>query len=59
VDVGQPRLGYAWDRNLTDNDGPYIELMAGVYTERACISNNIDMQREVRRCTGSKDYGVT
>jgi len=23
----------AWDRNLTDEDGPYIELMAGVYTE--------------------------
>ena len=26
-------FGRAWDRNLTDEDGPYIELMAGVYTE--------------------------
>ena len=25
--------GRAWDRNLTDEDGPYIELMAGVHTE--------------------------
>lgn len=26
-------FGLAWDRNLTDTDGPYIELMAGVYTD--------------------------
>ena len=26
-------FGHAWDRNLTDGDGPYIELMAGVYTD--------------------------
>ena len=26
-------FGYAWNRSLTDNDGPYIELMAGVYTD--------------------------
>ena len=30
---GNQEFGYAWDRNLTDNDGPYIELMAGVYTD--------------------------
>ena len=30
---GNHRFGYAWDRNLTDDDGPYIELMAGVYTD--------------------------
>lgn len=30
---GNHDFGYAWDRNLTDNDGPYIELMAGVYTD--------------------------
>ena len=30
---GNHAFGYAWDRNLTDNDGPYIELMAGVYTD--------------------------
>lgn len=26
-------FGYAWDRELTDSDGPYIELMAGVFTD--------------------------
>ena len=26
-------FGYAWDRNLTDEDGPYVELMAGAYTD--------------------------
>ena len=26
-------FGQAWDRNLTDEDGPYIELMTGVYTD--------------------------
>jgi tetratricopeptide (TPR) repeat protein len=30
---GNHEFGYAWDRNLTDTDGPYIELMAGVYTD--------------------------
>ncbi len=30
---GNHEFGYAWDRNLTDSDGPYLELMAGVYTD--------------------------
>lgn len=30
---GNGDFGQAWDRNLTDEDGPYIELMAGVFTE--------------------------
>ena len=30
---GNHEFGYAWDRNLTDSDGPYIELMTGVYTD--------------------------
>ncbi len=30
---GNGEFGYAWDRNLTDEDGPYIELMCGVYTD--------------------------
>ena len=30
---GNAEFGYAWDRNLTDDDGPYIELMAGAYTD--------------------------
>ena len=29
---GNGDFGRAWDRNLTDENGPYIELMAGVYT---------------------------
>lgn len=30
---GNHEFGYAWDRNLSDDEGPYIELMAGVYTD--------------------------
>ena len=30
---GNADFGYAWDRNLTDKDGPYVELMAGAYTD--------------------------
>lgn len=30
---GDGDFGHAWDRNLTDKDGPYIELMCGVYTD--------------------------
>ncbi len=35
---GNHEFGYAWDRNLTERDcrnefGPYIEIMAGVYTD--------------------------
>lgn len=30
---GYGEFGRAWDRNLTDEDGPYIELMTGVYTD--------------------------
>lgn len=30
---GNGDFGQAWDRNLTDNNGPYIELMTGVYTD--------------------------
>ena len=26
-------FGKSWDRNLTDEDGPYIELMTGVFTD--------------------------
>ena len=26
-------FGKAWDRNLTDSDGPYVELMTGVFTD--------------------------
>jgi tetratricopeptide (TPR) repeat protein len=30
---GNSDFGKAWDRNLTDADGPYIELMCGVFTD--------------------------
>lgn len=30
---GHGDFGQAWDRNLTDEDGPYIELMCGVFTD--------------------------
>ena len=30
---GCGEFGKSWERNLTDEDGPYIELMAGVYTD--------------------------
>ncbi len=30
---GNHEFGYAWDRLLSDDERPYIELMAGVYTD--------------------------
>lgn len=30
---GNSDFGQAWDRNLTETDGPYIELMTGVYAD--------------------------
>lgn len=30
---GNHQFGWAWDRELTDANGPYVELMAGVYTD--------------------------
>lgn len=30
---GDHAFGHSWDRELTDENGPYIELMAGVYTD--------------------------
>src|ERR1700733_4435629 len=30
---GNADFGHSWDRNLTDEDGPYVELMAGAYTD--------------------------
>jgi tetratricopeptide (TPR) repeat protein len=30
---GNGDFGYAWDRSLTDENGPYIELMTGVFTD--------------------------
>jgi tetratricopeptide (TPR) repeat protein len=30
---GSGNFGQAWDRNLTDEDGPYVELMTGVFAD--------------------------
>lgn len=30
---GDAPFGHAWDDHLTDGDGPYVELMAGVFTD--------------------------
>ncbi|WP_084620341.1 tetratricopeptide repeat protein [Agromyces italicus] len=30
---GNAPFGWAWDDNLTDADGPYVELMAGAFTD--------------------------
>ncbi len=30
---GNGPVGEAWDKHLTDDDGPYVELMAGVFTD--------------------------
>ena len=30
---GNCEFGIAWDRNLTDDNGPYIELMTGIFTD--------------------------
>ncbi|MGL5019137.1 MAG: DUF5107 domain-containing protein [Luteolibacter sp.] len=30
---GDHAFGHAWDRELTDTNGPYIELMTGVFTD--------------------------
>jgi tetratricopeptide (TPR) repeat protein len=30
---GNHEFGWAWDRELTETGGPYVELMAGVYTD--------------------------
>jgi len=30
---GNAEFGWAWDANLTDTDGPYVELMAGAFTD--------------------------
>ncbi|MGF7217261.1 tetratricopeptide (TPR) repeat protein [Spirosoma lacussanchae] len=47
---GNGEFGYAWDRNLTDTDGPYIELMTGVYTDNQPDFSWI-MPNEERRFT--------
>ena len=47
---GNGEFGYAWDKNLTDEDGPYIELMTGVFTDNQPDFSWI-MPNEERRFT--------
>ncbi|WP_019617181.1 DUF5107 domain-containing protein [Psychromonas ossibalaenae] len=43
---GNCDFGLAWDRNLTDNNGPYIELMTGVFTDNQPDFTWIDPNEE-------------
>ncbi len=47
---GCGEFGKAWDRQLTDNDGPYFELMCGVFTDNQPDFSWI-MPNEVRTFT--------
>jgi len=53
---GNSDFGQAWDRNLTDEDGPYIELMCGVFTDNQPDFSWIMPYEERRRvcfCSGA------
>lgn len=43
---GNGDFGRAWDRNLTEEDGPYIELMAGIFTDNQPDFSWIQPQEE-------------
>jgi tetratricopeptide (TPR) repeat protein len=43
---GNSDFGQAWDRNLTDEDGPYIELMTGMFTDNQPDFSWINPQEE-------------
>jgi tetratricopeptide (TPR) repeat protein len=43
---GNGDFGQAWDRNLTDEDGPYIELMTGMFTDNQPDFSWINPQEE-------------
>ena len=47
---GSGEFGKAWDRNLTDEDGPYIELMTGCFTDNQPDFTFL-MPREEKRFT--------
>ncbi|MBC7369866.1 MAG: DUF5107 domain-containing protein [Undibacterium sp.] len=38
---GNHAFGWAWDRELTDTGGPYVELMAGVFTDNQPDFSNL------------------
>ena len=43
---GNGDFGKAWDRNLTDEDGPYVELMVGMFTDNQPDFSWIQPQEE-------------
>ena len=45
---GNCDFGRAWDRNLTDANGPYIELMTGVFTDNQPDFSWLDAGEEKR-----------
>jgi len=45
---GYSEFGQAWDKNLTDENGPYIELMTGIYADNQPDFTWIDAFEEKR-----------
>ena len=45
---GYSEFGQAWDRNLTDENGPYIELMTGIYADNQPDFTWLDAYEEKR-----------
>ncbi len=45
---GNCEFGQAWDRSLTDENGPYIELMTGVFTDNQPDFTWLDAYEEKR-----------
>ncbi|MGG5838336.1 DUF5107 domain-containing protein [Huaxiibacter chinensis] len=45
---GYSEFGQAWDKNLTDNNGPYIELMTGIFADNQPDFTWLDAYEEKR-----------
>ncbi len=45
---GHSEFGQAWDRSLTDSNGPYIELMTGIYADNQPDFTWLDAYEEKR-----------
>lgn len=53
---GNGEFGQAWDKLLTDSDGPYIELMTGVFTDNQPDFTWIDPGEEKEFCQNFLPY---
>lgn len=45
---GHSEFGQAWDKSLTDNNGPYIELMTGIFADNQPDFTWLDAYEEKR-----------